>query len=389
MKKNLRRAREAVLFATAAVIAIAIAIAVTTLSPARATAATYESDVSIDVAIALDVSGSMRGLIDAARLKLWEIVNDLSTAEPAPRLRVALLTYGNQRGSAQSGWARIETDFTDDLDLVSERLFALQSRGADEYVGRVLKLALQDLSWTGSPDALRLLFLAGNEEVDQDPLIDYRHLALDAPRGEIQLSAVFCGVEQAPAAAGWKEMAELATGRFATIDHHSRTVLVKTPYDRELAELGDLLSETFIGLGDEGKSRKRTQLKQDANARRHGLAVAASRAVTKSGRCYSPQWELATAYRAGEVDVYEVQGADLPPVMRRMEIDERMYYLEDLLAVRAELEARIGELGRARRGYVDEQMTARGIDSSRAFDNVVRQTIRQEAKMLGLTFGGK
>lgn len=377
MQTSLRRARGAVLLAAAAVVA----------TPPPATA--YESDVAIDVAIALDVSGSMRGLIDAARLKLWEIVNDLSTAEPAPRLRVALLTYGNQRGSAQSGWARIETDFTDDLDLVSERLFALRSRGADEYVGRVLKLALQDLSWTGSPDALRLLFLAGNEEVNQDPLFDYRHLALDAPRGEVQLSAVFCGVEQAPAAAGWREMAELATGRFATIDHHSRTLLVKTPYDEELAELGDLLSETFIGLGKEGKGRKETQLRQDANARRHGLTVAASRAVTKSGRYYSPRWDLATAYRTGEVDVYEVRTADLPPVMRRMEIDERMYYLEDLLAVRAELEARISELGRKRRGYVDGQMAARGIDSSRSFDNVVRRTIRQEAERLGLAFGGE
>ncbi len=367
---------------TAVLAAVALCVA---LAPATATA--YPSDVAIDVAIALDVSGSMRGLIDATRLKLWEIVNDLSAADPAPRLRVALLTYGNQRGSAATGWARIETDFTDDLDLVSERLFALQSRGADEYVGRVLKLALQDLSWTEAHDSLRLLFVAGNEETDQDPMVDFRHMAIDAPRGEVQLSAVFCGVEQTPAAAGWKEMAELAAGRFATIDHRSRTILVKTPYDEELAELGDLLSETFIGLGAEGKSRKASQLGQDANARRHGLPVAASRAVTKSGRYYSPEWDLASAYRAGEVDLYELPASELPPSMRRLEIDERMYYLEDLLAAREELVIRIAELGRKRQQFVADQMAARGLDESRAFDNVVRRTIRQEAETLGLRFG--
>ena len=51
----------------------------------------------IEVAIALDTSGSMKSLRDAARLKLWEIVQETALLEPAPTLRAELLsTSGNQ-----------------------------------------------------------------------------------------------------------------------------------------------------------------------------------------------------------------------------------------------------------------------------------------------------
>ncbi len=41
---------------------------------------------TIDLAICLDTSGSMSGLIEAAKQKLWAIVNDLALVEPTPRL---------------------------------------------------------------------------------------------------------------------------------------------------------------------------------------------------------------------------------------------------------------------------------------------------------------
>ena len=84
----------------------------------------------------------MDGLIDSAKQKLWAVVNDLALAEPSPRLEVALLTFGNDGHNAASpGWVHVQTPFTDDLDVVSERLFALRTNGGTEYVGRVLSRA--------------------------------------------------------------------------------------------------------------------------------------------------------------------------------------------------------------------------------------------------------
>jgi len=111
----------------------------------------------VDLAICLDTSGSMDGLIDAARRNLWAIVNDLALADPAPRLRVALLTFGNDGHEAERGWVAIDSGFTDDLDKISQQLFALKTNGGTEFVGRVLKTAVEELQWSADPQALRLI----------------------------------------------------------------------------------------------------------------------------------------------------------------------------------------------------------------------------------------
>ena len=56
---------------------------------------------TVDLVIALDVSGSMDGLIDSARQRLWDVVNELGRAQPQPQLRVALVTYGASSYDAQ------------------------------------------------------------------------------------------------------------------------------------------------------------------------------------------------------------------------------------------------------------------------------------------------
>src|SRR4051794_21321828 len=77
---------------------------------------------NIDLVLCLDVSSSMNGLIQQAKSKLWDIVNEFARAEPTPRLRVALYSYGATRYDPQSGWVRREVEFTGDLDQVSAKL---------------------------------------------------------------------------------------------------------------------------------------------------------------------------------------------------------------------------------------------------------------------------
>ncbi|HVP73894.1 MAG TPA: vWA domain-containing protein, partial [Phycisphaerales bacterium] len=131
-------------------------------------------DRIVELAICLDTSGSMEGLINAARVKLWEIVNDLALAKPTPRLRVALLTYGNDGHNAENGWVNIDIGFTEDLDMVSKQLFALTTNGGTELVGRVLKAAGERLDWNASDDVLKLIVVAGNESADQDTTFNFR-----------------------------------------------------------------------------------------------------------------------------------------------------------------------------------------------------------------------
>ncbi len=81
----------------------------------------------IQMAILLDTSNSMDGLIDQAKSQLWRIVNELSQARKngqSPRLEVALYEYGKSSLPEGEGYLRMIVPFTTELDRISEELFA-------------------------------------------------------------------------------------------------------------------------------------------------------------------------------------------------------------------------------------------------------------------------
>jgi Mg-chelatase subunit ChlD len=335
---------------------------------------------SIDLVIALDTSDSMKSLIDAARLSLWGVVNELMVAEPQPFLRVALLTYGNTSNPREQGWVRIETDLTENLDLVSERLFALTTSGGSEYVARALQTAVEELSWTDSYDALKLVFVAGNEPADQDPEVDYRDAGRLAVDEGISVNVIFCGSAEAEQAETWKELADRAEGQFAAINHRvDKAAGLTTHYDKELADLSEAINKTYIPFGEAGQERRENLVKQDQNAAKLSPAAAAARARTKANPRFSSDWDLVSMIESGETSIYDVDEQDLPEELRRMTLEDRELYIEDLLKRREELRRQIAELSTKRRVDVAAQVRAKGLDTSRSFDTVVREAIRSQA----------
>src|SRR5436190_954377 len=206
-----------------AALALSLAAAALAIPPARARADDPAAcpkppnrTKPIDLVLCLDTSGSMEGLIHSARTKMWEVVNEMARARPTPSLRVALLTYGSP-GNDEAGHVVVQTEFTKDLDLVSEKLFALGTTGGDEYVGRVVKTAVDRLDW-GGPDALKILFVAGNESADQDTVAPFREVVRHASGLGVRVNAIYCGNPDDGDAPGWREVATLGRGRFASID---------------------------------------------------------------------------------------------------------------------------------------------------------------------------
>jgi len=337
---------------------------------------------AIDLVIALDTSDSMQNLIDAARLSLWDIVNDLQLAEPRPTLRVGLLAYGSPAYDRDTGWVRVETDLTTDLDFVSERLFELTTSGGSEYVGRALQTAVEELSWVPSYDTLKLVFVAGNEPADQDPEVDFRDAGLLAADHGISVTVIFCGSPNQEQAETWKELALEADGRFAAIDHRGGPVVVRTPYDQELAQLGAALNDTFIPLGETGRERQRNLARQDTNASKLSPAAAAARARTKAMPGYSAGWDLISALESGR-SLDEIDVRDLPEALQRMSVEEREAYVAEQRATRARLQQEIAELTAKRQRSMIEQVEAKGLDMSKTFDSAVRESIRSQVREKG------
>lgn len=357
--------------------------------PAEAVAASPELEVSVPstvkLALCLDTSGSMDGLIDSAKQKLWTIVNDLAIAKPTPRLEVALLTFGNDGHNPENGWVDVQTPFTDDLDLVSERLFALQTNGGTEYVGRVLHRA-SGLDWGDGAQAFRLAVVAGNEDADQDQEVRFRAVCLDLKSRGIVVNSVYCGSPDDGIAPGWREVALLAGGEFAAIDQNDGIVVIPTPYDDRLGELSEALNTTYVPFGDRGAAGAANQTAQDANAAGLSSSAKASRAATKASGLYSCSWDLIDACKAGRVKVADLSPEDLPEELQALTTSELAEHIEKLAAERATIQAEVQKLTLERDLFVLEEMKRRAIDESRAWDHAIRTAVRRQAEARGFRF---
>jgi len=343
----------------------------------------------IELAICLDTSGSMDGLIDAARQKIWAIVNDLALAEPTPKLRVALLTYGNDGHPAERGWVRVDVPFTEDLDAVSQQLFALRTNGGTELVARVLDTAAKELDWSPKLDELKLVVVAGNESAEQDPALKNGDACSALIERGIVVNSIYCGNPADELAPAWQQVAKLADGHFASIDQQNGTIVIETPFDKELAALSTAVNATYLPIGAGGAVAWDNQRAQDANAEKCNVATAAARCETKGGKLYSCSWDLVEQVKGGHLKLEDVKKEELPESMREMTIEAKQKCVDDAWTKRQELQKKIQDAGAKRQAVIDEELAKRGATENAAFDRAVRDALRHQAESKGLKFPEK
>ncbi|HEY3518755.1 MAG TPA: vWA domain-containing protein, partial [Gammaproteobacteria bacterium] len=296
----------------------------------------------VDLVIALDVSGSMEGLIESAKQRLWDITNELARARPVPALRVAILSYGNPAYGEQAGYVRVDLPFTGDLDAVNATLFAFRTDGGDEYVARAIQTSLDTLQWSPERDALRIVFVAGNESAEQDPRLTIQQATAAAARRGVVVNAIYCGADGNAEARGWQRVATSTNGRYASIDQNAAAVAnVATPFDDELTALNGELNGTYVAFGAGGERGRANQAEQDSNAAAMSGAAAASRTVSKAGALYRADWDLVDAVESGKA-LAEIPSAELPAELRALQPAEREEFVREKAERRLALQQRIG-----------------------------------------------
>ena len=339
----------------------------------------------VDLVIALDTSSSMDGLIDAARAKLWDVVNVLSHARPAPILRVGLISYGNDGYDARTGWVRKDAELTTNLDDVYEKLFALRTNGGSEYVARAVHDATTDMRWEQDPNALRIIFVAGNEPANQDPQIPVERALSEAREHHIFVNAIYCGGDSAYEAAGWRQVASLGSGKYAAIDQN-RVVAINTPMDSELAKLSNELNKTYVGYGVVAKEKAQKQAAMDGLSGAAGAPVAASRAAAKASTLYrNDEWDLVDARAHGKKDIAHMKAEELPAPMQSMSESERTKFLDGKARERAELQKRIADLSQKRDQFIASERKKQAA-GPKTFDDAVTSSVRTEAESAGFAF---
>jgi hypothetical protein len=366
-----------------------LATALVNFAIAKEPAAKETKKPLVQIAILLDTSGSMEGLIEQAKSQLWRIVNEFAKAKQdgvTPEVQVALYEYGKSSLTAASGWVRRIQPLTTDLDKISEELFALRTNGGDEYCGWVIKDAVNDLAWSPESNAYKAIFIAGNEPFTQGP-VSYAESCKTAITKGIIVNTIHCGAEREGINTKWKDGADLADGKYLVIDQNRAIVSIEAPQDKEIAKLGVALNKTYLAYGVEGKLGAGRQVSQDAAVATLAPAsgAVAQRAVAKASVNYrNSSWDLVDAVKEQKADVSALKTEDLPAEMQKLNADERKVYVETKSKERAEMQTKINALNKDREQYVAARM--KEVAGTNTLDAVVISAVREQSAKRNFKF---
>lgn len=345
-------------------------------------------DQSIQLALLLDTSNSMDGLIDQAKSQLWKIVNELAAAKCTdgrkPNIKIALYEYGNDGLPSSEGYIRLVSGLTDDLDVISEKLFSLSTNGGNEYCGQVINTSLKQLEWSTSANDLKMIFIAGNEPFTQGG-ISYRTAGTHAREKSVVVNTIFCGPFEEGVSTRWKDGADITGGSYMSIEQNRKTVYVPSPYDDRISALNERLNDTYVYYGANGASKKELQSRQDSNAGSYGDANKVERAVSKSSHAYkNSTWDLVDASKENEEVIVKAKDEDLPKEMKGMTVTQRQAYVKEKAIERKKIQDEIQTLSRKRQEYITVNTPKEISDSM--LDAAMIKAVRETAKTKNLSF---
>jgi Mg-chelatase subunit ChlD len=341
----------------------------------------------IEVCFVLDTTGSMSGLIDGAKQKIWSIANEMVRAKPSPDLRLGLVAY-RDRGDE---YVTRCFDLTNDIDAVYGQLQSFQAAGGGdtpESVNQALNVAVHRMSWSGDRQVLKIIFLVG----DAPPHMDYPgeptypDICRLAVKRDLIINTVQCG-QLAETRPVWKQIASLSEGRYAAIAQSGNMAVLATPVDAELARLNRELGANLLAYGSaavRGEVAARQKAAENAPA-----SVAADRLEynVRSGVSVQGEGELLDALQSGRLTLGTLEKDQLPPELRPLDPARLKAEIEKRQKVRADLQARIRQLSQQREVYLakeHQRLAAEGKGDS--FDETVAQAIRAQGAQKAIRF---
>ncbi|NAS13808.1 VWA domain-containing protein [Poritiphilus flavus] len=334
---------------------------------------------TVKIALLLDTSNSMDGLINQAKSQLWDIVNQFTYAKCGnsvrPDLQIALYQYGNDGLSSREGYIQQVIGFSNDLDELSEKLFSLTTNGGEEFCGQVIQTSLRQLDWGKNPDDLKMIFIAGNEPFTQGKL-NYKDAVTNAMEKDVVVNTIFCGAYEQGIHTEWKRGALMSGGEYMAINHNRRQIHIATPYDDIIIELNTKLNKTYISYGASGKAKMRLQSEQDQNAMALEEAVAVKRAVSKSSRMYkNKSWDLVDAAESEDFQWSEVEKEHLPESLKGKSDAALEAYVKKQRQERKRIQEEIKKANIKREAYIAKHQK----DSRGELENAMLSALKQQA----------
>jgi Mg-chelatase subunit ChlD len=351
------------------------------------TASPPQSKPRIEVCFVLDTTGSMGGLIEGAKQKIWSIANEMISAQPTPELKLGLIGY-RDRGDE---YVVKSFSLIDDIDAIYGHLREFQAGGggdAPESVNEALAEAIHKMPWSSDSKVLKIIFLVG----DAPPHMDYPNgpkypdLCREAAKKNLIINTIQCG-EMAETKPIWQEIAKLSEGSYVGISQSGNVAVISTPMDKELSRLNERIGTTLIPYGD-------SKLQAEVHAK---YAMAASAPVSamadrlsynsKTGKAVQGRGELVDALNNNKLKLEEIDQKQLPTELQKLDPNELQKRIAKTRDERADLQKQIVEVSKKREAYIqseNKRLAAEG--KGDAFDQKVAETLRAQAAKKGISY---
>lgn len=345
----------------------------------------------IEVVFVLDTTGSMGGLIAAAKEKIWSIASTMASAQTAPDIKMGLVAY-RDRGDA---YITQTIPLSSDLDSMYAKLMDFQADGGGdgpESVNQALYDAVNKISWSQDKNTYKVVFLVGDAPPHMDYQDDVKYpvtVALAKQKGII-VNAIQCG-NDGSATADWQQVASLGQGNYFQVEQTGNAVAIATPYDKKLAELSSKLDKTKVYFGNkEEKAKQASKMAATDKLHRESSPEAQARRATfnasASGKAnLLGDGELVDAVSSGKVKLAEIPKPALPESLQAMAPAEQEAFIGKTKRERNEIETEIKQLADQRNNYLRKQVVAEG-GKKNSLDVKLYGAIQKQAKAKGLVY---
>lgn len=344
----------------------------------------------VDVVFVLDTTGSMSGLIETAKEKIWSIASTMASAQPTPEIRIGLVGY---RDKGDEYVTRV-IDLSSDLDSVYASLMEFQAGGGGdtpESVNKALYDAVHRMSWSQTDQAYQTIFLVG----DAPPHMDYPEVQYPATIAAANEMGIVINTIQAgnipTTVVPWTTIASLGHGHFFQVDQAGGAVAYASPYDAEIAELSAKLDKTRLYYGNE-EERKRMESKVAATEKLNAsstVGALARRGVFNSADAGREnllgEKELVDAVASGTFELDDLPAEEMPAALKPMAPEEQRAYVARLAGERADIQQRIQALAEDRDEFIAKKVEeAGGMEDS--LDAKLYEAVKDQAGKAGLVY---
>ena len=334
----------------------------------------------VEICFVLDTTGSMSGLIQGAKRKIWTIANHIVQNQNAPEVRFSLIAY---RDIGDAYVTQI-TPLTDDLDAIQQTLNTFQAQGGGDHpesVNQALFESIQKIKWSDDKAVSKIVFLVG----DAPPHMDYKqdvpyHTTCEGAKSKgIIINTIQCGSNSSTTQV-WAKIAMLANGQFASIAQSGGAQAVSCPQDDKLAELGQKLNQTVIPYGS---IKKRQQV-----ARKMNSVNKLSNESQAARSCYNWHQKESKAITGNEDLIVEIENSRitvgsikrdfLEESLRGLSKPQLQKIITEKIRQRKEIQLQIKTLSKQRANYLSELSVKKGGAKSNAFDKKMKGMLDQQ-----------